>query len=101
MPTNVTHSFDREPAVYAPGEVIRLTVAVEVDDPAPVTGTVVTETVVILPDGTRSEPVTHEAEYMVDEHPGVATTEVVADTANRTWTRSASQDNGAVFTTVA
>lgn len=101
MPTNVTHTYDREPAVYAPGELIRLTVDVEVDDPSPQAGRVVTQTVVILPDGTTSEPVITDSQYVVDGQPGTATTEIFSDSTGRTWTRGTPNGNSTVFTTVA
>lgn len=93
MASNVTHTFDRTPAIYAPGEKIRLTVTVLLHDPEPVTGIVTTTTVITLPDGTRSQPVVVTSNYTVDGLPGTATT-TVTDSEMRTW--KLIDDGGAV-----
>lgn len=103
MPTTVVHRFNREPAVYAPGEEILLTVLVSPHDPEPATGTIRTATTVIMPDGTESETVTTESPYVVDGKPGTARTQVVSDSAGRSWVKVSENTAGteAVFRAVA
>ena len=103
MPTTVAHRFNREPAVYAPGEEILLTVAVAPHDPEPVTGIIRTVTTIVMPDGTESETLTTESPYVVDGKPGTARTSVISDSAGRTWTKVSENAAGteAVFRTVA
>ena len=101
MPTTVQHAFDREPAVYAPGDDIVLTVRVSPHDPEPVTGTVKTTTVIVMPDGTESETIEAESPYIVDGKPGTARTAVLSDTAGRAWTKVADNGTETTFRTVA
>ena len=91
------HAFDRTPPVFAPGEKIRLSVVVEVDDPAPVEGTVQTTTIITLPDGTKAEPVITESTYTVDEAPGTATTAVTRDSTGRGWNLVSTTGNNTVW----
>lgn len=101
MPTSVVHSYDRVTPVYAPGETIRLTVEVQVEDPPPLRGRVITRTIVVMPDGTSSEPIEQESEYMVDAPAGVASSMISSDSSGRAWKQVGFQGNVAVFTTVA
>lgn len=101
MSTAVTHLFDHEPAVYAPGETIMLTVMVAPHDPDPVQGTVRTTTVIMLPDGTESDPVVVESPYTVDAKPGTARTQVLNDSTGRSWTKVSDTGNDSTFRTVA
>lgn len=91
------HILDRTPPVYAPGEKIRLTVEVTVDDPPPVAGTVQTTTVITLPDGSKADPIVTESTYTVDEAPGTATTAVTKDTVGRGWNLVSTSGNNSTW----
>lgn len=101
MPTTVSTTFDHEPAVYAPGEDILLTVKVTPHDPDPVQGTVRTTSVIVMPDGTESEPITVESPYTVDAKPGTARSVVSSDSTGRPWIKVSDTGNDTVFRAVA
>jgi len=94
MLTTVSHSYDRTPPVYAPGEEITLTVTIAPRDPDEVRGMIRTTTVVFMPDGSTSDPVVTESEYVVDAPADRVVTGAPEDSAGRAWTMlSVNQDN--------
>jgi hypothetical protein len=89
--------FD-QPAGYAVGQTISLTVAYTPDTPS-VTPETFTATTIIT-DPTGAETASGSADFIVNE-PGQGDTLITTDTGSRTWTEASNDGTTAVFNAIA
>ncbi len=87
MTTSVSHSYDRSPAIYNPGDLVTLGVKVASDQAAGPDERVTIQTItrVIGEDGAVKDEVISSSEYVVRTPGSIFRTEPPVDSSGRTW----------------